>query len=421
MIKFQNQIDRLCDTSPNVIEKITREGKVDGKKNKPSTKAKSAEFEAKLSNEMTDNFNKYKNDYENTIKKDDKKIAANINKIENKLKSSIDDQNKKFDQKVTELEKTDGEDSHKYSDIINKISDNEIYLKSLKTQLEDRELQVSLVKSYLPFMILLSFAEVWINRLAFELFFESNPLISFILALAVGGVLVFFAHVCGTTVKRFNFSKWNKTLSIFFLALLNALTLVVIIYLAKMRQAFVAISTLSTEDLTFDDLISDDLGDLEGIVSEGTAVDNLISTDIGQEGMFLLLINITIFVCGCIAAFIRHDQHPDYEKLTNENKSLYAQRSKYLDKFNHKFSKERKELETKVSAITKQIDDLENENESLINKSSDMRDDFEEAKKKLMAAYKAKVNAYRNGNLAERGAPAPEFFNSEPKLGLSND
>ena len=421
MIKFQNRIDRLCDTSPTVIEKITREGKVDGKKNNPTVKAKKAEYEIKLSNEMTDIFNNYKNDFETSIIKDEKTITANINKIENKLKPSIDDQNKKFDQKVTELEKTDGEDSYKYSDIINKISDNEISLRSLKSQLEDRELQVSLINSYLPFMIILSFAEVWINRLAFELFFESNPLISFILALAVGGVLVFFAHVCGTTIKRFNFSKWDRSLSILFLALLNALTLVVIIYLAKMRQAFVAISTLSTEDLTFDDLISDDLGDLEGIVSDDATVNNLISTDIGQEGMFLLLINITIYVCGCIAAFLRHDQHPDYEKLTKDNKTLLAQRSRYLDTYNHKFSKERKELEAKIGTITEKIHDLENANENLSNNMSTMKDHFEISKKKLQAAYKTKVNAYRNGNLAERNTPAPEFFDSEPSLGLNND
>jgi hypothetical protein len=421
MIKYQNQIDRLSETSPNVLEKIAREGKVDGKKNQPNSKSKNSDFENKLSYEMTDVFQKFKSETDNFIKKTDKKISTNISKIENKLKVSIDNQNRKFDQKVTDLEKTDGEGSHKYSDLINKISENEIYLKSLKTQLEDRELQVALVKTYLPFMIILSFAEVWINRLAFELFFESNPLISFILALAVGGVLVFFAHVCGTTVKRINFSKWNKSLSIFFLALLNSLTLVVIIYLAKMRQAFVAISTLSTEDITFDDLISDDLGDLSGIITEGSAVDNLISTDIGQEGMFLLLINVTIFVCGCIAAFIRHDQHPDYEKLINENKGLLSQRSKYLDKFNHKFSKERKELDTKVNSLNKQIIDIENENEKLNDDISNAKESLEESIEKLKSTYISKVNAYRISNTKERSTPPPEFFNSEPHLGLSNE
>ena len=421
MIKFQNQIDRLSDTSPSVIEKITREGKSDGKKNKPTTKAKNADFETKLASDITDNFFKYKNEFESSIKKNEKKIANNSNKIENKLKTSLDDENRKFDQKLTELERTDGEDSHKYGDIISKITENEIYLKSLKSQLEDRELQVSLVKSYIPFMVLLSFAEVWINRLAFELFFESNPLISFILALAVGGVLVFFAHVCGTTVKRINYSKWDKALTIVFLALLNILTVVVIIYLAKMRQAFVAISTLSAESLTFDDLITDDLGNLDGIISDSTSVDNLIATDIGQEGMFLLLINVTIFVCGCIAAFIRHDQHPDYEKLIHENQSLYSQRAKYLDRFNHKFSKERKELETKITSVTSQIEELESETEGLNEKNLDMREKFQESKIRLKNAYKLKVNAYRNSNLAERNSPAPEFFDREPNLGWNDD
>ena len=36
--------------------------------------------------------------------------------------------------------------------------------------------------------------------------------------------------------------------------------------------------------------------------------------NLGPEGMFLLLINVAIYVCGFVAAFVRHDSHPDYEK-----------------------------------------------------------------------------------------------------------
>ena len=418
MIKFQNQIDRLSDTSPNIIEKITREGKADGKKNVPASDSKNVNFEEQLSAEMLDNFGKYENDFVNLKKKHDSKIEKNISTIEHKLKQSSDDENRKFDQFISELEKSDGEDSHQYDDIINKISDNEISLRSLKSQLEDRELQTSLVSSYMPFMLLLSFAEVWINRLAFELFFESNPLVSFLLALAVGGVLVFFAHISGTTVKRLSYSKWNKGISLFFLALLNSLTVVVIIYLAKMRQAFVAISTISAEEMTFDDLISDELGDLNGIIANNSAVDNLFSTDIGQEGMFLLLINITIFVCGCIAAFIRHDQHPDYEKLVTENTKLYVKRSKYLDRFQERFAKERKELNKKLENIENQIEKLESENEDLKITITDMQDTLVESKRRLKAAYVSKVKAYRNGNLAERSVAPPDLFDVEPNLGI---
>ena len=45
-------------------------------------------------------------------------------------------------------------------------------LKLVRNSLNNRELQTSFVKTYVPFMLALAFAEVWVNRLAFELFFD---------------------------------------------------------------------------------------------------------------------------------------------------------------------------------------------------------------------------------------------------------
>ena len=55
---------------------------------------------------------------------------------------------------------------------------------------------------YLPLMVALALVEVPVNRLAFELFFQEQPAVSLALAVVVGAVLMFFAHMVGTLVRR---------------------------------------------------------------------------------------------------------------------------------------------------------------------------------------------------------------------------
>ena len=92
-----------------------------------------------------------------------------------------------------------------------------------------------------------------------------------------------------------------------------------------MRQAFVAIA--SSQDFSVSVLVgSDDAAVLGPLLDNQDTFQNLIATDIGEEGLFLLLVNVVIYATGAVAAFLRHDSHPDYEKLTFMHRKLSEKR-----------------------------------------------------------------------------------------------
>ena len=64
-------------------------------------------------------------------------------------------------------------------------------------------------------------------------------------------MLVFFAHVTGSALKRSQSTEVfvSKGKTFFSMGILNALVVVLVFYLAKMRQAFVSITTANEEGL----------------------------------------------------------------------------------------------------------------------------------------------------------------------------
>ena len=123
---------------------------------------------------------------------------------------------------------------------------------------------------------------------------------------------------------------------------LNILVVVFIYFLAKMRQAFVAIQEQSTQIWKWIRRIKrPNLQNLNIDAEQTSAIISLISTNLGEAGLFLLLVNLLVYICGFIAAFIRHDT-PDYE---------FAQ--KQYDKYRIALTKVVKTYDDKVASIDK--------------------------------------------------------------------
>ena len=78
-----------------------------------------------------------------------------------------------------------------------------------------------------------------------------------------------------------------------------------------MRQAWVALDIAEDEPMFGEEAVSG----LENIVGEVSGIQSLIGTELGNEGLFLLLFNVLVYVAGTVAALLRHDSHPDYESL----------------------------------------------------------------------------------------------------------
>lgn len=180
--------------------------------------------------------------------------------------------------------------------------------RAVRAEVNGRPLRRSLVGFYLPVMILLALVEVPVNRLAFELFFQEQPAVSLALAFVVGAVLVFFAHMVGTLVRRMDAparmaQQVKRGVGI---ALFAGLTGVLMYLLAGMRQLYVRL--LENEQGSLSSMV-------QGLTGGGAAqtIAKVANEQLGTAGWTLLVLNVVIFVFGATAAFLRHDPHPDYE------------------------------------------------------------------------------------------------------------
>ena len=216
----------------------------------------------------------------------------------------------------------------------------------------NRPLLTKFEKVYLPFLVLLSFAEVPINRQAFELFFSESPAVILVLALAVGIMLVFFAHTVGHLIRE-NSSR-EDTSGVPVGPILGGLsvlsvTAILMYFLAVMRQSY---ANLSKGASTFDDLFAD------GGIALDVIQDSLFQP-LSSEGVSLLVLNFSIFFAGILASYFRHDPHPNYEKIVRTH-----------DKLRNKMVIKKERIESALNKIqskhNKKIDSLSNRRKNLL-------------------------------------------------------
>ena len=413
----KSSLERLLKLDDQERNRLERKGAELGRVNSPAPSAKSlCQFELD-ENKLIKTYTKFKNDVSKQLER--------LNKDKTQLLKKLDIQLPKFAERTEEniqlerdqTEQTLGEKSSKFEEAKSKYWESHKVLSTIKIQVNQRPLSTQFVTFYVPFMILLAFAEVFVNSLAFELFFESSQLISIIVATGVGAMLVFFAHITGSSFKRTQskevpVSKANTYLS---MGVLNSLVVVLIFYLSKMRQAFVSISNQNEQgfNIDADKLLNSDTPGLNEALGSQNILDSLMQINLGPEGMFLLLINVAIYVCGFVAAFVRHDSHPDYEK---------AQRN--YDKDRKELFKVRKLLDDKLSTIDKKRADMHQKNkqerdiseedlsqiDEELNELNNLISDF---KYRVNEIFNEKVSLFREANIKNRKKPSPEYFKEE--------
>lgn len=127
-----------------------------------------------------------------------------------------------------------------------------------------------------------------------------------------------------------------------------------------------------------------------------------------------------MYLCGFIAAFYRHDSHPDYEKLTKslekKRQILESIRSKYesrTEETNRKFRGKFSFLEESARMKEAEL----NEFQHLATEINRVRDTkIEEA----LHAVARQINAYRSANIASRSSNQPKYFEQEIEGVLRN-
>ena len=416
--KSLQKIERLVSTDQLVLAQFEREGERQAQKDLPSTNSASlSKFENDEIKAHQDAINHLMTEAERFKNSANSELADLKRKVSSEFPNSAKDIDDRFNSEIDKIEAEVGPRSAVFDDNATSLAEVTGDLKLVKRSLNNRELQTNFESFYTIFMIALAFAEVWVNRLAFELFFESNPLVSLFLAVAVGGMLVFFAHITGISVKRAlpETERGNRLRVTLSMLMLNGLVGVFVFYLAKMRQAFVSIN--SQQGLDLEGLLGDQqVEGLDGLIGDIGAVDSLISTSLGEEGLFLLLVNVIVYVAGTVAAIIRHDSHPDYEKLLKLSDKYRAKQVSLKKRYEARLSEVQKSKSDKLSDLTNKVGVSENRIETLEAELKQSEAVYRSSGAALSKALKVKINAFRDKNVETRSTKSPKYFRDKVSL-----
>ncbi len=414
----KSSLERLLKIDDQERNRLERKGAEMGKTNSPSSSSKSmSKFELDEKNKLIKAYSKFSTDAKKQVSKLEKEKSEVLRKLDFQLPKSLDETDQLHENEREQIQKLVGESSSKYEEVRVKAEESYRTLQAIKIQVNQRPLSTQFVNFYVPFMVLLAFAEVFVNSLAFELFFESSQLISIIVATGVGAMLVFFAHITGSSFKRTQskevpVSKANTYLS---MGVLNSLVIVLVFYLSKMRQAFVSINNQNEQGFNIDPdkLLNSDTPGLNEAVSSPNILDTLMQINLGPEGMFLLLINVAVYVCGFVASFVRHDSHPDYEKAQTsydkDRKELFKIKKAFDDKIAN-IDKKQSDLHTKIKQNREIAEDTLHEIDNELNELNYFISDF---KTQVNDIFNEKIKIFRDANNESRKKASPDYFKEE--------
>ena len=414
----KSSLERLLKLDDQERNRLERKGAELGRVNSPAPSAKSlCQFELDEKNKLIKTYTKFKNDVSKQLERLNKDKTQLLKKLDIQLPKSEERTEENIQLEREQIQSALGENSSKFEEARGKYMDSHKVLSTIKIHVNQRPLSIQFVTFYIPFMTLLAFAEVFVNSMAFELFFESSQLISIIVATGVGAMLVFFAHITGASFKRTQskevpVSKANTYLS---MGVLNSLVVVLIFYLSKMRQAFVSISNQNEQgfNIDADKLLNSDTPGLNGVLGSTSILDTLMQINLGPEGMFLLLINVAVYVCGFVAAFVRHDSHPDYEKAQKnydkDRKELFKVKKTFDDKI-ASIDKKQSDLHTKIKQNREIAEETLHEIDKELNELNYFVSDFQS---QVNDIFNEKIKIFRDANNDNRTKASPEYFKEE--------
>jgi len=398
-----NYFKKYFEQNQSDLNRYYRLGESDGKVEIPTSDSKSmSQTEMEILNDAENTWLRYKNSNQEQLHKIETEIDKTKKEIESEISVTIDKISEDKHLEIDLLETQFGTSTSEYKNLKSNYDSTEEELSEIR-KLVNRSLQIIFVAAYIPFMIFLGIAEIPVNRLAFELFFEQSPVISLILSGAVGGLFVFFAHIIGSQLRNTQCIELNNDNSKTYitLAALTLMSLIVMYFLGVMREQLVAVQ--ASANLNLEDLLNEDT---QAAVNGG-----ITSIIIGSKGLMLLLLNLAIYVSGIIMAFLRHDPHPHYEDAFNKFQTAKAALLKYqknyelkqvemLREFNQKHSFN-KTLQRKREAFI----------ETIIRSKDALHSNANSNKEKLIESVTLRIRNYRNGNTKSRNTPIPEYFN----------
>ncbi len=292
------------------------------------------------------------------------------------------------------LDKRRGPSSARYGAQARALEQAERDHRTVRAAVGGRLLRRQLVGSYGVVLLVLAGAEVPINRLAFELFFQEQPLFSLILAGAVGIALMFLAHLAGLLVRREpQPPRWRQVRHLGGIVLVLLVTGMLVYALATMRQLYIQL--LQNEGGSLQQQVEAILGG-----NAASAVKEVASTQLGVAGYTLMALNVTLFVVAAAASFLRHDPHPDYEAVWRGERRSRARLTRSRARYEVRLDAAQKEHDSRIRALDELLRETEAKHDQMAAQAAGIEPFFAETVARVANGLRSRSLAFVEGALA---------------------
>jgi len=272
---------------------------------------------------------------------------------------------------------------------------------------DGRPLHTHFVGIYFYLLGLLTFLEVPINQQAFAFFFEHQPAVAYLIALAVGLFFVFFAHMAGWMIRTTGRDAGqNRPPKPFFVVGgLVVFVSVCMYFLASVRATYLQFLT----DSASDGKLLADLGLLEVASKAASEWTEVFSS---PEALTFMLLNAAIFLVGVFLSFFRHDPHRDYERVTKTHEKTVEEIAEILEQFNKRSIEIIEKYTKKASTLNASLKNKEDDVQKIENDIASLQSSFMNDVEMVRGVVVQEISAYQGGNNSARTTPDPQYFNS---------
>ncbi|MCW5771211.1 MAG: hypothetical protein KIT16_06210 [Rhodospirillaceae bacterium] len=404
-------INKYLGFSPKDAKRDRSKGRSDGSHNVPDPDASNlSPYELEVIAESQAAVSKYKANMNQQLARLEAEAQAKRSEVSERIYEKRDTIDADTQARAGALNQAIGPDSPSQRMLSAELRERRDALKRVEIEV-NRPLRVNFVGFwYMLILIGLAVAEVPVNRLAFQFFFQESPIIALVLALLVGGIFMFMAHIAGTVSRQLVHYRGagGKLMGVLTVLGVVGLVGVAIALIAAIRQLFVDFLQ-QEQSANLSDLIKGDLGSI---------ATRAIKTELGEAGWTLLILNVLIFVAGALLAFFRHDPHPDYEGLSRKTAKLDRRLRKLQRKHQKRLDAMLRESNKKIDYLNKLADVHSQELAELDKEIARTRAQMETDIAVVVDVTKHRILAYQSGNSDMRKTKSPAYFGKPETLDI---
>lgn len=395
---FRRHLKKYAEIQPQELSSYKLDGQRDGKNNFPP--GDSTSFEGSLLRHLIEAkaaWQAYLSDKRKQQEEIENKIHGATYSVENEIPQEIAAIQTRSAEEQTLFNSREGLNSARAEKLAQDLEAAKHDYDRLKSQL-NRPVVTKFEKFYIPFLLFLAFAEVPVNRESFALYFEGANTVILILSLAVGALLIFFAHVIGHTAKETTCVEVDPPVGKMYagIAAIGFVSAVLIYILAVMREGY---AKVMAGDDTFSQLFEEN--------AQLDIMSQSFFEPLTSVGISLMVLNITIFVAGILASFFRHDSHGAYEKIYKKYEHMRAAQYKNQEKVEKAINQIQEKYNRQIATVRSRQQGIERDRAQFEKDLAELDRSTGADFASLLTGMERLVIAYNEGNQQAREDRAP--------------